>query len=217
MKKHKMLIAIFGAVVFLTACGSKTDANAKNFGVAMTEYFDAHGKLCLESRSWPVDISESDLFSNSSDSKQMAALQAAGLVKSEEVIVEKALGLSNTGPKKNFKIQRYTLTEAAKPFSQNVIYKNRFKGDTPEKQTRLCWGKKSLDKIVKWEGPMKFGDYQEVTVVYTYKLSNIAEWANNTDIQAAFPTIKSIISGAEKQTTRHGLKLTNQGWEARGL
>jgi outer membrane protein OmpA-like peptidoglycan-associated protein len=74
------------------------------------------------------------------------------------------------------KIKRYTLTDAAKPFAQEKeVASIGLNGKTTEKQTDLCWGKKALDKIVKWEGPMKFGDYQEAGITYTYKVNNLAD------------------------------------------
>jgi hypothetical protein len=59
MKTHKQL-AILAAIgtVTLTACGSKTDANEKNFGAALTQYFEKKGDLCLNARRWPVDLNE---------------------------------------------------------------------------------------------------------------------------------------------------------------
>ena len=90
-------------------------------------------------------------------------------------------------------------------------------GKTTVKQTDLCWGKKALDKIVKWEGPMKFGDYQEAGITYTYKVNNLADWAKKPDVQAAFPFVKSILDGAGSKESKHAIKLTSQGWEAKGL
>ena len=81
----------------------------------------------------------------------------------------------------------------------------------------MCWGKKALDKIVKWEGPMKFGDYQEAGITYTYKVNNVADWAKKPEVQAAFPVVKSILDGAGSKESKHAIKLTSQGWEAKGL
>jgi hypothetical protein len=93
----------------------------------------------------------------------------------------------------------------------------RLNGKTTEKQTDLCWGKKALDKIVKWEGPMKFGDYQEAGITYTYKVNNLADWAKKPEVQAAFPVVKSILDGVGSKESKHAVKLTSQGWEAKGL
>ena len=64
---------------------------------------------------------------------------------------------------------------------------------------------------------MKFGDYQEVRVTYTHKVINLADWAKRPEVQAAFPVVKSILDGAGSKNTKHVIKLTSQGWEAKGL
>jgi hypothetical protein len=43
MKKNIAILAALGTVT-LTACGSKTDANEKNFGAAMTPVFRQEGR-----------------------------------------------------------------------------------------------------------------------------------------------------------------------------
>lgn len=54
MQKNIAILAVLGTVT-LTACGSKADANEKDFGAAMTQYFDKKGDLCLNTKRWPVD------------------------------------------------------------------------------------------------------------------------------------------------------------------
>ena len=220
MKKHFALAIVAGAVS-LTACGSKTDANEKNFGAAMTQYFDKKGDLCLNTKRWPVDLSEMDLrlqkSMQSGSANQMAALEAAGLVKGEDAEVQgTSFGGKPNGTK--FQVKRYTLTDAAKPFAhEKDVDSIGLNGRTTVKQTDLCWGKKALDKIVKWEGPMKFGDYQEAGITYIYKINTPADWAKKPEVQAAFPYVKNILDGAGTKESKHAVKLTSQGWEAKGL
>jgi hypothetical protein len=114
------------------------------------------------------------------------------------------------------RIARYTLTDAAKPFAQEKEVTS-FSLDGAQKQTDLCWGNKTLDKIVKWEGPKKLGDYQEAGITYTYKVDNLADWAKRPDVQAAFPDVRSTLDGAGSKESKHVIKLTSQGWEAKGL
>jgi hypothetical protein len=220
MKKNLALAIVVGAAS-LTACGSKTDANEKNFGAALTQYFDKKGDLCLNTTRWPVDLSEMDFrlqkTMQTSSANQMAALESAGLVSGEdaEVDITDMMG-KPTGAKT--KVKRYTLTDAAKPFAQEKdVDSIGLNGRTTVKQIDLCWGKKALDKVVKWEGPMKFGDYQEAGVTYTYKVDNAADWAKKAEVQVAFPVVKSILDGAGSKEAKHGVKLTSQGWEAKGL
>lgn len=221
MKKILALGIVAGAVS-LTACGNKTDANEKNFGAALTQYFDKKGDLCLNTKRWPVDLSEMDLrlqkTMQAGSANQMAALEAAGLVKGEDTEVDIMGFMDNKPTGRKAKVKRYTLTDAAKPFAQEKnVDSIGLNGKTTVKQTDLCWGKKALDKIVKWEGPMKFGDYQEAGITYTYKVNNLADWAKKPDVQAAFPFVKSVLDSAGSKESKHAVKLTSQGWEAKGL
>ena len=80
-----------------------------------------------------------------------------------------------------------------------------------------AYGQQVLDKIVKWQGPTAAGDSKEASVLYTYRIENLAEWAKNPDIQRVFPGIVSTIDGAGKTQMNQALTLTDHGWEARGL
>lgn len=188
------ILAVLG-VTTLAACASKTDANEKNFSAAITQYFERHGNLCLGLGQWPVIIGHDvkDL--------KMPALESAGLVKGE---------IDDRGPG-SYKIKRYTLTDAAKPFVHEWVSDGPFMSGV--KLLDLCWGKKALDRIVKWKGPMKFGDYQEAGVIFTYKVNNVADWATKPGFQLAFPDVKRVLDGVGTKQEERGVKLTNQGWE----
>ena len=219
-KKQLAILAVLGTVT-LAACGSKTDANEKNFGAALTQYFDKKGDLCLNTKRWPVDLNEYDVRLQKTTATgpggQMAALEAAGLVKDEDIEVD-VMGIMGKPTGTKAKVKRYTLTNAAKPFAQErEVSAIGLNGRTTEKQTDLCWGKKALDKVVKWEGPMKLGDYQEASVTYLYKVNNVAEWAKRPDVQASFPVVKSVLDAAGTKPAKHPIKLTSEGWEAKGL
>lgn len=205
----------------LAGCSGKNDPSEKNFGAALSQYLDKKGELCLNTRRWPAELSEFDLRMHSSlptsSASQMAALEAAGLTRSEESEVD-VMGVFGkpTGVKR--KVKRYSLTEAAKPFlRERQVNKIGLNGKKTESEVDLCWGHKVLDRVVKWEGPMKLGDYQEAGVTYTYKVDKVAPWAQRPDVQAAFPTVQFSLDGAGKREARHAVKLTSQGWEANGL
>ena len=219
MKKTFILAAL--GITVLTACGSKTDANEKNFGAALTQYLEKKGELCLHTISFPVDLSETDIRLQGKQpggiANEILALEAVGLAKAEDTEVQRnGFDGNPTGPK--FKVKRYTLTEAAKPYThEKEVEEFSLTGKSKVKKTDLCWGKKALAKVVKWEGPMKFGDYQEARVTYTYKIDQLADWAKKPELQAAFSAVKTIVNDAGTKEDKHTVKLTSQGWEAKGL
>jgi hypothetical protein len=224
MRKQLAVVAVL-CVATLAACGNKTDANERNFAAAMTEYLNKKGDLCLL-EDWPVDLNTLDprkpkpvpvpvpvpVPAPDSKAGQMAALEAIGLVKGEDTEVDVGNLISNESMGKA-KVRRYTLTDAAKPFLKERQMGLRDK--TVDTKSELCWGKMVLDKVVKWEGPMKLGDYQEAGVTYTYKI-DAAEWATKPEVQASFSVIQ-ILLGRAGTPSSHGVKLTSQGWEARGM
>jgi hypothetical protein len=157
--------------------------------------------MCLDPIAWPVDVYDIDLrqikLYPDGVAGQMAALEAAGLARSEDVEL--------TNPK--IKVRRYTMTDAAKPFLH-----------TDAKQTqRLCWGRKALNKVVRWADPAKVQDHEESAVIYTYTLSSVAPWARKPQIKEAFSILGRTVDGERVQKEKLFVKLTPQGWEALGL
>lgn len=206
--------AVMATSILVAACGSKTDANEKNFGAAMSQYMENKGAQCLRGQKWPVDFPPMTLKMHErqplAQVTQMQALEAAGMVKGEDMQVD-AVDFIGKPTGRKTQVRRYTLTDAAQPFAREQT------GTLSTGYTQLCWGQMAIDKIVKWEGPMKFGDYQEAGITYTYKLTDVATWASMPEVQAAFVDVKKIPEGAGTMERKHVVKLTSEGWEAKGL
>jgi len=193
----------------LSACDGKTSANDKNFGITVTQYFDKKGDMCLEPVKWPVDVYETDLRQQKlypdGVAGQMAALAAAGLARGEDMELPGIFADGKpAGPK--VKVRRYTMLDAAKPYLRGAAQRER-----------ICWGRKSLDKVLSWAKPAKAGDHEETSVIYTYKLSNVAAWARQPQVKEAFPVLGRTVDGEHKQKEKLYVRLTPQGWEALGL
>lgn len=213
MKTSLPWLALFGVLV-LVSCASKNDANEKNFSEALNSYLAKKGQLCLGIPSvWPVDLSEAERRSGIGRAAEMSALEKAGLVRSHETETEYTRPLSSHPVK--VKVVRYELTDEGKKFYRAketiaLVGTNRTLGD-------LCYGQQRLDKIVKWEGPTTASDSKEATVFYTYRITSLAEWATDPEIQKVFPGIPSTIKGAQRIQMNQALTLTSQGWQAKGL
>lgn len=217
MKKIMALTAALSLATLLAGCDSKSDANENNFSVAISDYLDKDGDICLNIKEWPVDLSTMDIKlkdgSKSSKANQMSALESAGLVKSNEVEVEET-GYFSTTPIKS-KVKRYTLTLNATPFIREMnVTAFGLSGHTSVKKPFLCWGKKRIKNIIKWEGPTTSGTQTKAIVTYTYKIDSIADWAKNEHITTAFPHILSDINNAKNGEHKIALYLSNIGWEA---
>jgi hypothetical protein len=194
----------------LSACDSKTAANKKNFGITVTQYFDRKGDMCLDPMKWPVDVYETDMRQQKlfpdGVAGQMAALETVGLARGEDMELPGTFVDGKPNGLK-VKVRRYTMTDAAKPYLRA----------NAKQQQRMCWGRKSLDKVVRWADPSKVGDHEESAVIYTYKLSNVADWARKPQVKEAFPVLGRTVDGEHTQKEKLYVKLTPQGWEAFGL
>jgi hypothetical protein len=198
----------------LSACGGKTAANDKNFGIAITRYFDKKGEQCLDPIAWPVDVYETDLRQQKlypdGVAGQMAALEAAGLARGQDMTLPGTfVDGKPSGP--GVKVRRYTMTDAAKPYLRAGA------GKGAQTQPHLCWGRKSLDKVGRWADPAKVGDHEETGVLYTYVLSDVAGWARQPQVKAAFPDLGRTVDGERSQKERMVVKSTPEGWVPLGL
>lgn len=204
------LVVSVSLAATLSACDSKTSANEKNFAITVTQFYDKKGDLCLDPVKWPVDVYETDLRQQKlypdGVAGQMAALEAAGLAKGEDMELPGTVVEGRPGGMK-VKVRRYTMTDAAKPY----LHANA------GQQARICWGHKSLSKVLRWAEPAKVGDHEESSVIYTYKLSNVAAWARKPQIKEAFPDLGRTVDGERSQKAMLHVQLTPQGWEAFGL
>jgi len=203
-------VMVLGTLL-LAGCGSKSDVNVKDLSDATNAYLAKKGQLCLGiSTKWPVDLQDSDQHAGSVKASEMAALEKAGLARSQNAEAEYT---TLSGRTAKAKVLRYELTDEGKKFyrEKNVV------GLGPNKEALgdICFGQQALDRITKTEGPTKFGDTTEATVYYTYRIDNLADWANNPNIQKVFPGIIGTLNGAGKNTVSQALVLTAQGWVAK--
>jgi len=211
MKNNVPCVMVLGTLL-LVGCGSKNDANEKNLSEATNASLVKKGQLCLGlAAKWPVDLQDSDRGPGMVRGSQMAALEKVGLVQSHETETE-ITPLSGARPVK-VKVLRYELTDDGKKFYQEkeapgLIGQKESRGD-------ICFGQQALDTVVRTEGPVAVGDKKEMTLYYTYKIENLADWAKSPDVQNTFPGIVSTINGAGKTTLNQNLILTDHGWEAK--
>jgi hypothetical protein len=209
VKNNVLCIMVFGTLL-LAGCGSKSDANVRDLSDATNAYLAKKGQLCLGiSTKWPVDLQDSDQRPGNVKASEMAALEKVGLVHSQNTEAEYT---ALSGRTAKAEVLRYELTDEGKKFyrEKDVV------GLGPNKEALgdICFGQQALGSVVKTQGPVAAGDKKQVTLYYTYKIENLAEWAKNPDIERAFPGIVPTINAAGKTTINQNLTLTDQGWVA---
>ena len=204
----KKWLALCLTVTFISGCGSKMDANEKNFRAALEPYFEQGGQLCLEHfDSWPAKV-----FSYLGDDDQEKLIKPLVDLGFVSLLDTKTL---DTPP--NSTVSRYQLTELGRTYLSKTENNNAEATAEANKEKqeygKICFGKAILDEVVKWEGPMENGKYQEAIVIYRYKIESLADWAQKPEIQEAYPYVATIIAGDRKEEKKAIVKLTSEGWE----
>lgn len=210
MRVH-FLVPIAGFAVFLASCNDARKPGDANFAEAINHYLAEHGSACtLVSRPFLIDIPVSAKQAQYGFGPQLTALLHAGLVSETDTaaVVHRMLDAVRGGPGPAQPVKRYQLTaEGWKYFHQAT--------GTLGQAAGLCYGQQVVDSVVKWTEPPA-GPQTQAEVTYTYKLINLAAWAERPDIQQAFPDIRNTVNGASKANQVVGLQLTNEGWEIPG-
>ena len=200
------LIFIIGLLA-LTACNSAKKADDANFTKAINVYLTNHGAACtVIGRQFPIDLPQSEQIEHFGIEPKLAALEQAGLVRATETtaVVHGMLDpLRGSTPPQP--VKRYELTTDGQKYFQQIP-------GTLGQASGFCYGQKSVDSIVKWTDPATVG----TEVTYTYRIVGLASWAERSDVQQAFPDIRTTANGVSKTTEVAGLQLTSKGWEVLG-
>src|SRR5579885_1134350 len=201
-------LAFMCSMLALTACNSTRKPSGANFRTAINQYLAKHGEACtMISRKFPVDVTESEQRLQSDTAIQMAVLAQAGLVYSSNTtaVVHGMLDALH-GPTPPQPVKRYELTAAGQKHFQKTP---GILGQT----TSFCYGEKTVDSIVKWTEPATMGAATQTEVTYTYKISDLAPWAERSDVQREFGDVRATVSGISRSNEIVDLQLTDQGWE----
>lgn len=196
-------------LAFITSGCSKKDVNRKNLGKAINQHLEKEGDLCLNVPKWPIEVKEKEISFFSSKEKNMEALEKVGLVSHTESKVDEINMWNNKPTGKKLTIKQYELTSMGKKFY-------REKSSTKRSQigsSDLCYGKMSLNKVVKWKNEVNLGGIKAILVIYTYKIDHLASWAKEKVIRDTFPSVNQNIEGAEKEEKSAPVELTSEGWE----
>jgi hypothetical protein len=205
---RRLLLILVAGCLFLTACSDIKRQSPGNFTRAINLYFAKHGDVCTAiGPPFPVDVPQREQKEQYGIGPKLVTLEQAGLLHSSDAtavvhgILDPLRGSTPPQP-----VKRYELTPEGKKYFLEL--------PNPLGQTgAFCYGQKSVDAIVKWTEP---GTSSQTEVTYTYKIVNLAGWAERPDVQHAFPDVGTTVGGATKANQVVGLQLTNQGWEVPG-
>ena len=198
-------------LLLLTACSGEKKPNGAHFAKAINQYLTKHGEVCtVIGRQFTIDVAKSQLNEQYGIGPKLAVLEQAGLVHgSDTTAVVHGMLDAVRGSTPPQPVKRYELTAEGKKYFQEIP-------GTLGQTNGFCYGQKSVDSIVKWTEPSTAGAYSQTKVTYTYKILDLAGWAERPEIRQTFPDIRTTIDGASKTTQTAGLQLSNKGWEVPG-
>ncbi|MDR5762896.1 hypothetical protein [Caballeronia sp. LZ035] len=209
--RTSLLIAALSAALLVAACGKKNDASESSLGDAISaDMKTSRGQLCLDRSgrgpyTFPSVYSNQDLneYAAGALREQLAALEKAGL------IARAATTPANASAKQNG--VAYSLTGEGQKYA---VETNRPAGDpnaTNDPHTwKICYAHVKLDKVAGWTEPDPTAHRSDVT--YTYKLENVASWADDRDIKRAFPEVAASDREAGETKLHITLEQREDGW-----
>lgn len=205
---RKSILLTVAVLIMLAGCNNEKKPDAANFTKAIHQYLTKHGQVCvLVDQTLPANVTLPEQKQPTGIGPQMAALEQAGLVRGNNTTaVVPTLADALTRSATPQPVRRYELTDEGKKYFRQTLVAL---GQTGE----FCYGQKAVDSIVKWTEPAAMGPYTQSEVTYSYKVVDLAAWAQQPGIQQRFPDIRSTLQDASKVNQRAGLVLTNQGWE----
>jgi hypothetical protein len=205
---RRLSVILIAGLLFLIACNDTRRPSNANFTKAINQYLAKYGEACTSiGRQFPIDIPASTQQAQYGFGPQVAALQQAGLVSETDTtavihgMLDAVRGSTPPQP-----ARRFQLTAAGQKYFQQVP-------GTFGQTGGFCYGQKTVDSVLKWGDPVTMNGYSETEVAYSYKIVNLAFWAERPDIQQAFPDIGATVSGVSKTNQTAGLQLTDNGWE----
>lgn len=204
---HKLALTSIAGFLLIAGCNDSKKPTAANFTKAINQYLAKHGEECtFFAQTFPIDIPASELKASSGTAPEMAALEKAGLVRGSDTIAVIRGMMGALGPSVPSPMRRYELTDLGKKYFQ-------VKPGAFGQSSAFCYGQEEVDSIVKWDEPTAQDGTSITEVTYTYKFQQLSDWAEQPDVEQAFPTIKSTLdqTGVNQVIEVH---LTNKGWEA---
>lgn len=204
---RRSFVVSLAALFLLAGCSNPKKPSNANFAKAIDQYLTKHDDACSSiSQTCPVDVTVPQQKERYGIGAQLAALEQAGLVHSTNTtaVVHGMLdALQGATPPQP--VKRYELTDDGKKYYRQT---SGVFGQT----SNFCYGQKAVNSIVKWTEPTA-GEGSQSVVTYTYKITDLAPWAERPDVQQAFSDLRQTVNGASKTKEMAGLQLTNKGWE----
>ena len=146
-------------------------------------------------RDWPITVLSHDRSDRSQRRLQLEALRGAGVLAAETTTDER--GASQTV---------YRLAEGLESTRQEIISGRGW-------QSALCFATPQVTRIDTIKDLYDRSTRKLAEVQFHYEYSSIASWAQQTDVQRAFPQMRSLVRHAQSEhEKRQTLVKNGDGW-----
>lgn len=200
------LLPLLLAVTLFSGCGDPKEASKPNFEKAINAYFQTAPE-CIDvfvRDKLPVTVQVSGY--STSKVERYDRFVKVGLLKATDGEAESA-GLFS---KERVKTRQYELTDEGKRYYFEDA-SNPVLVFAVGASRGFCFGKRSVAEIKNFSEPSNLDGLTVSQVNFTYRISDVAKWSEDSDIRAAFPEM------AKKLTTpavdgKATLVKTGDGW-----
>jgi hypothetical protein len=191
------------AILALAGCNNHNQSSdEKSIRIALNDYLQNEQPLCLITPNLPNGLlTEGPLISNAA-SRETLALHQIGL-----------LSRTSSHTADNIPITQYRLSKSAMPYVKKIERKTfGLQGTKIKTENRICYGEKTLSRIIEKQPASLSNNANQVLISYTYEINNLAEWTRENSFLEAFPDIREIIEGIDKKEERKVLRRTDKSW-----
>jgi len=210
MRATKSLAAAICGVLFLLAGCQKQNqqppAPTAAFKTVLNAWYQSHPSCVWTApRTLPIDLDAR--HPDPAQQQQLDALMKAGLLTKRTT--NKEMPAQDHHPRRRERVLEYTLTDQGKS-----AWSAQQSADTAQSGAgNFCVGS---PHVVSIDNTMPAPNINRYSVSYHFALGSLPAWAQNPDVQAAFPTIAA--ESSEKQITALAiLTKSTSGWTASGI
>ncbi len=210
-KSIKVILLLFTSAMFVPACGNDPNAaNETNFKNALNKYY-AQMKQCVAIGGEPnhKGVIQEFIIGNVVPDKQLPfynGLVSLGLL--ETVSYQKNTRSFSGQVTGKADWIGFKFTEWGQTFLRPTELN---KGSLNTRSPQLCYATPQIVEIMSFTEPSDVMGRKASNVEYTYKLVNVAPWANDPVLESYFEWLPEILSNQSIQKN-DDLVLTKNGW-----
>lgn len=211
MKTIVALSFLAAGTIALSGCNDPKDANESNFKVAAQQYLDSVYPHCYVQTALPGKETR-NVYEKKEDQKvsdnALHILATKGLLDEKEISRKHYEKSYFSGAHDAVEIEYYLTEEGEKYFKPNVS--KTFGGDDIG---GFCFGKATVAEVNNFTEPSDAMGQKISRVAYTYKVTDIPEWAKSEDLTEKNNKLKEDVnSGQQPVSAKAVFVLTNKGW-----